>query len=587
MRLIKWLFLVVLLGVLTGVFWAGHQTAHAPGIGDRETPPSGEVAPTPPPPRPPDILEPYLRFIRHAEDVETLEALLEEEGAMVYHAHLALARVYREEEDLLESIQHYQEALSLYHSAGVLREHAEVLEDAGRHEDACALWQRLLPQVAAAEAVQRLCHPLEAAIALNRAGLFSQALTALTDQTAPGVERERARAHVGLGEHHQALAHFRNHLEYDPDDAQTRVEFAAALDRTGDAPGALVEYQRAGPEGMRARGRLLERLGRPDQAIEAYALSPDAEALWRAAQMLEARGERARTHQIYERLVDGKSRLADDAALRLYLYHHQQGESDAAQGYVPDLSLALAYLAGVFDASWRLVDDPVLVAIPPALSRADALLEHFTLEWSLIEVEILTKGASSGERIAVGEWLVDKGLYHRAVRLGMGMLSHTPSPAVYELAYPRAYQDLVLAASSEFNVDPCLVWAVMREESHFRPDALSWADARGLMQVIPSTGEWIAQRLGEKYRGQALYEPEVSIRYGTWYLAHLTELFDGELAKVVAAYNGGPGSVNRWLNSPVYREPADLPGVATFPETREYIDKVLSSWLVYRWLYGE
>ncbi len=587
MRVAKWIVLVALVGVFTGMLWAGYHVVNAPTNGDEDTTPPSDEPTDPDHPTVPDSLELYRLFLRNTEDVDQLKALLDEDGGIVYHAHLALARLYRENGELAKAIDHFEDALALYRSSDALREYAETLEEEGHHEEACALWQRLLPHSAAADAVQRLCPPLTAAVFLNRAGLHVDALAVLAEEATPAVEWERARARVGLGEHKAALDHFRSFLEHDPENLEARLQYASALDRAGSTERALAEYQRVGPGGMRARGRLLERLGRADEALEAYAQSSDPEGLWRAAQMLEERDERTRANRIYKDLVASRSRVADDAALRLYLYYQRQGEADAAGVYLDELSLALAYLADAFDGTWRVVDDPVMAETPPALTRADALLESFNMEWSLIELDVLLKEATSAERIAVGQWLLENKLYHRAVRLGMGMFSEIPSLSVYQLAYPLAYKDLVLAASNEFEVDPFLIWAVMREESHFRPDALSWADARGLMQVIPSTGEWIAERLKEEYRGQALYEPEVSIRYGAWYLAHLVELFDGELSQVVAAYNGGPGSVNRWLRSPVYQEPVDLPGVTTFQETREYIDKVLSSWLIYHWLYSD
>ncbi|HCC33295.1 MAG TPA: hypothetical protein DEQ28_05245 [Clostridiales bacterium] len=112
------------------------------------------------------------------------------------------------------------------------------------------------------------------------------------------------------------------------------------------------------------------------------------------------------------------------------------------------------------------------------------------------------------------------------------------------------------------------------------------ADARGLMQILPTTGAWIAERAGWRTSKEALFDPAHNILLGAWYIRHLLDTFDGEYLHAIAAYNGGWGSVQRWVASPDYRERIDFPWIVGFTETREYVSLVLGDWLMYRWLYG-
>ncbi len=136
-------------------------------------------------------------------------------------------------------------------------------------------------------------------------------------------------------------------------------------------------------------------------------------------------------------------------------------------------------------------------------------------------------------------------------------------------------------------MDPLLIWAVMREESRYGPEALSYVGARGLMQVMPATQTWIAEQMGEELSPGDAYTPEASVRMGAWFLRFLTDHFDGDLELVIAAYNGGAGSVGIWLDDPLVRDRDDLLRWIGYGETREYLAKVSLSYRVYQTLYAE
>jgi len=177
--------------------------------------------------------------------------------------------------------------------------------------------------------------------------------------------------------------------------------------------------------------------------------------------------------------------------------------------------------------------------------------------------------------------------YALATRHLWGQAYTRKDPEALALLYPRAYPDSVEQASSRASVEPSFVWAIMRRESAFRPSALSHADARGLMQLIPPTAQQIAKTLGEKEPAPAdLFSPGVNVRYASWYLGQLLERF-GHPALAAAAYNGGPNAVARWVKQSG-TQPLDL-FVEKIPykETRRYVKKVLSDAHLYRAFYGD
>jgi soluble lytic murein transglycosylase len=155
---------------------------------------------------------------------------------------------------------------------------------------------------------------------------------------------------------------------------------------------------------------------------------------------------------------------------------------------------------------------------------------------------------------------------------------------LWRLAYPAPYADLVRDVSDEMDVPDVLLLAVVRQESFFDPLAGSPAGALGLTQVIPATGEEIAQDLDVAFDVEELYRPSVSLRFGAHYLAKQLHVLDGELYQALAAYNGGPGSAIRWRESAGgdvdrYLEEID------FSQTRAYLQLVLENLARYRQLY--
>jgi len=158
--------------------------------------------------------------------------------------------------------------------------------------------------------------------------------------------------------------------------------------------------------------------------------------------------------------------------------------------------------------------------------------------------------------------------------------------AAYLLAYPVGNLFWVNYYAQIRNLDPALVCALILEESRFQQQALSVAGARGLMQIIPKTGQQIALQLGlPSFEEKLLFEPEFNLRLGTWYLAQLLQEFSGKLPLALAAYNAGPHVVKEWVSRlKNFREDEFIENIP-YSETRNYVIRVLNSFQAYRFLY--
>ena len=132
--------------------------------------------------------------------------------------------------------------------------------------------------------------------------------------------------------------------------------------------------------------------------------------------------------------------------------------------------------------------------------------------------------------------------------------------------YPLEYEHIVSAHARNYGLDPALLAAVIYAESRFEADVESSAGAVGLMQLLPETARGIALRTGgARFVVSDLRDPEINVRYGSWYLNHLRGRYDGDMRLVLAAYHAGQGNVDRWLEEG---------GGIAFPETRAYVDEV-------------
>lgn len=157
--------------------------------------------------------------------------------------------------------------------------------------------------------------------------------------------------------------------------------------------------------------------------------------------------------------------------------------------------------------------------------------------------------------------------------------------AAARVVYPLPYRDLIITEAEKNELDPLLVAAVIRVESRFNPAARSRRGAVGLMQIMPPTGAWIAEKMGRRPPGiSELEDPAVNVPLGTWYLADLLKEF-GELEVALAAYNAGRGHVANWLAAGRRPQGEEALDWIPFPETRSFVGRVLRDYRRYRWLY--
>ncbi|MEW6661491.1 MAG: lytic transglycosylase domain-containing protein [Bacillota bacterium] len=156
---------------------------------------------------------------------------------------------------------------------------------------------------------------------------------------------------------------------------------------------------------------------------------------------------------------------------------------------------------------------------------------------------------------------------------------------VLRWAYPLEYVDIIRLEAWEKGLDPYLVAAVLRVESRFDPEAVSPKGARGLMQLMPETAQWVAKQAGVKYHPDKLFDPGYNIKLGTWYLSDLLHEFNGNIWLALAAYNGGRGNVRQWLASRRWLGDVETLHKIPFAETRRFVQKVRITWIVYNNLY--
>ena len=157
---------------------------------------------------------------------------------------------------------------------------------------------------------------------------------------------------------------------------------------------------------------------------------------------------------------------------------------------------------------------------------------------------------------------------------------------VLRTIYPIHYSDLIEKYANEYEIDPYLVAAIIKNESKFDPNAVSKKDAKGLMQIAPVTGEWASEKLNiQNYSEDMLFDPELNIKIGVWYLNILKNEFSENIEVMIAGYNAGNGNVKKWLNNSEYSKDGKRLDKIPFSETQIYQKKVLRDYKIYRKIY--
>jgi soluble lytic murein transglycosylase len=228
--------------------------------------------------------------------------------------------------------------------------------------------------------------------------------------------------------------------------------------------------------------------------------------------------------------------------------------------------------------------------------RADELLALRFLEDAREEMARFARQLGDGvtERTVLARMYLRADMPLQAIRTLNAALSSVAThvrlslpPEFWTALFPQLYWQEVMEATKSVRLDPWLVLGVIRQESAFNARAVSSADARGLMQLRPSTGREVYQRLGlEAFRDDLLFDPQLNIRLGAQYLGRLADTHQGNLIPMLAAYNAGPARVKQWLKELSTADWDEFIERLPFEETRLYVKSVLRNYGVYQRLYG-
>lgn len=238
-------------------------------------------------------------------------------------------------------------------------------------------------------------------------------------------------------------------------------------------------------------------------------------------------------------------------------------------------------------ATMQISDDPILSRQPSAARRkrkSPSALRQLKLFWLRIPavLRVVLAGLCAMLFLTVVVVITRDYLAQQEERRRL------EAEAAERAQHPLVYADYIYGYSSYYDLDPALVSAVILSESSFDPQAESRLGARGLMQLMPDTAEWIAHKLDEDdetYTFDKLYDPEVNIRFGTWYLGYLSRRFDGDPTKIICAYHAGQGNVDAWLANPAYSKDGVTLDVIPMENTETYCSRVLKARAVYQKYY--
>jgi len=242
------------------------------------------------------------------------------------------------------------------------------------------------------------------------------------------------------------------------------------------------------------------------------------------------------------------------------------------------------------------VVEPVEVrpdAIPPGvareLSRSRELGRAGLREFSGAALSRASSEASPEVRRAMLPVLLELGAYMQALRVSLNLYQRglLQEPQLYPYLYPHAFADIVLREATARDVDPYLVYSLIRQESLFNQRAVSPASAYGLMQLILPTARRMAPKAGMRSVDvDDLFQPEINVKLGVVYLAELARRFDDNKALVLASYNAGETAAQRWKDRLEGLELDEFIERISYRETRGYVKKILRNYRNYRRLYG-
>jgi soluble lytic murein transglycosylase len=369
---------------------------------------------------------------------------------------------------------------------------------------------------------------------------------------------------------------------------QTLVESVPQADEAREASWRLAWCYYFAPDRARAREALQQHIARhPD--------SPHgAAALYWLGRLEEERGEIAEALALYallrQRFVHSYYALkAGQRIPSLPRAPTGQAESHEAPADVRAATLALAI---------PVPQPPPFPACSPAspgeaLRPAQALRELSLddLAEQYLRLALAEGSASSELRLLLSQVEAAQGKAAAALFDAIKVAPDYPQldfaqlpREMWEFLYPPAYWKLVERQARANRLDPYLIMGLIRQESAFNPRAVSSADARGLMQILPKTASRSRRASRVRYAGQRLFDPAYNVRFGCAYLRQLLTKFDGKLEQALAAYNAGDFRVVDWLKRSAFQDTTEFLEAIPISATRVYVEAVLRDAAIYRQL---
>jgi len=190
--------------------------------------------------------------------------------------------------------------------------------------------------------------------------------------------------------------------------------------------------------------------------------------------------------------------------------------------------------------------------------------------------------------LAVGLWLMGMSFTNQK---NLIIRSREAAAEAIQNSHPYSYRQLIETQAQIQNLHPAYIAAIVLNESSFKPTAESRVGARGLMQIMPDTAEWVHGKIGQgqPYSFDSMYDPDTNVRYACWYLNFLSERFRGDPVLVAAAFHAGQNTVQNWLNDSRYSADSRTIVLEDMPDgpTKNYAARVMQAYAVYRRLYYE
>ena len=263
--------------------------------------------------------------------------------------------------------------------------------------------------------------------------------------------------------------------------------------------------------------------------------------------------------------------LGELADSRKITYYSFLAKLRLKRNLVPSESPAAAYSGNPFGRN-------------PALEKFLFFAKAGIYDLALREAELLRPRAKTVvQRLYLASLYLQARDYKSSINLADGLRS----PEALRFSFPKGFEERVRFFSRKYTLDEFLVYSVIREESHFDKEAVSVSDARGLMQLLPSTALETAPRAGlSNFETSQLFSTDTNLDLGCYYLSWLLEIFEGNFAVSLAGYNGGPTSAKTWYEKNGALDIDEFVEEIPFEQSRNYVKKILRSYAAYEVAYG-